>query len=85
MLLNQNQMLAWQVTSVVHLIVRIFELKSSIVHSKILGFSKNCNKMKMILKFGLMGLKVHQDGIKRANYLEWWNAIASMKMKNVRC
>jgi hypothetical protein len=39
----------------------------------------------MILKFGLMGLKVHQDGIKRANYLEWWNAIASMKMKNVRC
>lgn len=29
----------------------------------------------------LMGLKVHHDGVKLANFLEWWSAIASLKKR----
>jgi hypothetical protein len=27
----------------------------------------------------LMGLKVHEDGVKRANFLQWWSAVASVR------
>ena len=46
-------------------------------------FSMNEMKMKSILKTGkpkrLMGLKVHQDGSKPVNSLEWRSVVASMR------
>ena len=41
------------------------------------------NEMKLILKSGkpkrLMGLKIHQDGFKLTNSLEWWSVVASVR------
>ena len=31
----------------------------------------------------LRELKVHQDGLRMANFLEWWSAVASVREANV--
>ncbi len=69
----------WETLQITLIIIIIFQGFESHWVGDIFSWNKrkwNENAFRMQEANELMGLKVHHDGVKLANFLEWWSAIA---------